>query len=669
MRVSLGVDTGGTYTDAVIIRDEEVVLASAKSLTTHHDLALGIGAAITAVLRDSAIAPTDISLVSISTTLATNALVEGHGGRVGLVAIGFSQKDLARQGLDTALRGEPFVLLDGGHNHSGSEAAQLDIAALKQWLSGQGAGLSGYAVAGQFATRNPAHEVAAAQIIREITGAPVSASHQLSAKLGGPKRALTAVLNARLIGMIDHLITATQDLMASNGIDAPLKVVRGDGAIISDVQARETPIETILSGPAASIVGARWLTDEKDALVSDIGGTTTDIAILENGLPKIDADGAEVGGMRTMVEAVAMRTFGLGGDSEVHVATEGLSGDLSLGPGRVIPIALLADEFPEAIHEVLDLQLDADRSQPQHGRFVIAVERGAAARAALTEREARVLEIVGEGPKPVLGLLANRQDEASLKALARMGMVRISGVTPSDASHALGHADHWDNSAATKALTLFARQRINSGMALAEGPQILAERIIDQLTDQTTQALLRVALDAEGGDLGAQATRYANHPLIRAGLSDHKGLVALKAGLNLPVIGLGASAGTYYPAVGARLSTGTVLPEHAGVANAIGAVVGQITMRESGEIEAAGEGQFRIYLEDGPKVFIDEVQAIDALELALTQRAEAAARTAGAQDVQSFLTLDVQRANLEGREVFVSASLSVASSGRPRVAR
>ncbi len=130
-------------------------------------------------------------------------------------------------------------------------------------------------------------------------------------------------------------------------------VVRGDGALVSADLAREKPIETILSGPAASIAGARWLTGETDALVSDIGGTTTDVCLLRDGRPKIDPQGARVGPYRTMVEAVAMRTTGLGGDSEVHVV-EGLDGGLRLGPRRLMPISLAATQFPALVHAVLD---------------------------------------------------------------------------------------------------------------------------------------------------------------------------------------------------------------------------------------------------------------------------------------------------------------------------
>ncbi|WP_330220536.1 hydantoinase/oxoprolinase family protein, partial [Sulfitobacter sp. HI0129] len=307
--------------------------------------------------------------------------------------IGFKERDLDAHGLREALRGEPYIVLAGGHDHAGAEAAPLDEAALTAFLETHGSAVSGFAVASQFAVRNPAHEQRAAALVQQMTGRPVSSSHQLSAKLNGPKRAMTAVLNARLIGMIDRLIGRAEDTLRDIGIPAPLMVVRGDGALISSAQARVRPIETILSGPAASIVGARWLTGADDALVSDIGGTTTDVALLRNGRPAIDPLGARVGPYRTMVEAVAMRTSGLGGDSEVHFISEGLQGGVTLGPRRLLPVSLLAVEAPELVHETLDAQLRATVPSEHDGRFVRAVAGQSSE--GLAPRDADLLERIG----------------------------------------------------------------------------------------------------------------------------------------------------------------------------------------------------------------------------------------------------------------------------------
>ena len=665
MPLLLGVDTGGTYTDAVLIRDEVEVIASAKALTTRVDLAIGIGEAVRAVLAQAGMAPADVAMASLSTTLATNALVEGQGGRVGLVYIGFAARDLETHGLAEALRGDPVLVLQGGHSHAGTEIAPLDVAALEAWLETV-SGVSGFAVAAQFATRNPAHENRAAAIITAMTGRPVSCSHHLSARLNGPKRALTAVLNARLIGMTHRLIGRAEDVLVEIGIHAPLMVVRGDGALMSAAQAKARPIETILSGPAASIVGARWLTGAEEALVSDIGGTTTDIAVLRKGRPAIDPNGAQVGPYRTMVEAVAMRTHGLGGDSEVHFISDGLDGGVALGPRRLLPVSLIALDAPTVVHEALEAQLRSAIPGEFDGRFVRAVAGVEAG--GLAERDLALLQRIGEDVHPLGAVLKTRLDGQALHRLVGRGLVQVAGVTPSDASHVLGGLTAWDRAAAEKALLLFGRRRTGAGEVLASDAQTLARIIVARLTEQTVLALLETAFAEEASAFDGPPADLARHPLLQRALAGHHGLLALQAGLAVDVIGLGASAANYYPAVGARLNTRMILPEHAGVANAIGAVVGQVTFRKSGTVTAPSEGKYRVHLETGPEDFTDPDQAMTRLETSLRMEAEAEASAAGAGDIRVNSQRDVRRAQVEAREVFVEAILTVEASGRPRVA-
>ncbi|MEP3673867.1 hydantoinase/oxoprolinase family protein [Sulfitobacter sp.] len=665
MALLLGVDTGGTYTDAVIIRDEVEVVASAKALTTRADLAIGVGGAVRAVLAQSGVAVDDIALASLSTTLATNALVEGQGGRVALIYIGFKERDLETHGLLDALNGDPAIVLAGGHNHAGGEAVPLDEAALRAFVAEHGDSVGGFAVAAQFATRNPAHELRAMALVAELTGRPVSASHQLSAKLNGPKRAMTAVLNARLIGMIDRLIGRAEDILREIGVQAPLMVVRGDGALISSAQARERPIETILSGPAASIVGARWMTGADHALVSDIGGTTTDVALLKGGRPAIDPAGAQVGPYRTMVEAVAMRTTGLGGDSEVHFVTEGLVGGVTLGPRRVLPVSLLAVDAPEVVHDALDAQLRSTLPGEHDGRFLRAV--AGQSMEGIGPRETALLERIGSGVHPLGDILRARIETGALKRLVDRGLVQVSAVTPSDACHVLGLADAWDRQAAEKALALFGRRRTGAGERLAAQADVLARMIVDQLQHQTALALLEAAFAEEEDGFGEDPAVLARHVLMQRGLGGHAGLVRLDTGLGVPVIGLGASARTYYPAVGTRLGCEMILPEHAGVANAIGAVVGRVTMREAGTVTSPSEGRFRVHLSAGPEDFRDETAALARLEEVLRAAAVGAAQDAGAADIKIDVTRDVRTAGVEGREVFVEAEITVEASGRPRV--
>jgi len=664
MSFLLGVDTGGTYTDAVLMDAAATrVIAKAKALTTRPDLAMGVGTAIDAVI--AGIDPAQVGMVSLSTTLATNALVEGQGGRVALVFIGFDPGEIARDGLPEALKGDPVIRLPGGHSHAGTEIAPLDLDSLREAVLALPPGLTGFAVAARFATRNPGHETAARDMIRALTGLPVTCSHELSQALGGPKRALTAVLNARLIGMIDRLIGACEGHLAQRGIPARLMVVRGDGALVSAALAREKPIETILSGPAASIAGACWLSGEREALVADIGGTTTDVCLLREGRPTIDPQGARVGAFRTMVEAVAMWTTGLGGDSEVHLE-EGLEGALRLGPRRLMPVSLLAVTEGPMVHRALDAALATEAPPEGAGRFAVPV--WAAPPAGLNAREAEVAARLGGGPLPLSEAVRTRVEGAALMRLVGRGLVLVSGLTPSDASHVLGTLQAWDRAAAEKALVLFARRRSGRGERIAPDAVGMARAVVAQLTTQTVDCLLEAAFAGDGRDWSLLPAELARHPLTQAGLDRHKGVLRVALTLGVPVIGLGASAGTYYGAVGERLGAQMVLPEHADVANAIGAVVGQVAMTATGTVISAGAGVFVAHLAAGPVRFAARDEALAALEAALAEEAASRARAAGVEEVRLTVTREIDEVAVENQPMFIEARLRVTAQGRPRIA-
>jgi N-methylhydantoinase A/oxoprolinase/acetone carboxylase beta subunit len=402
-------------------------------------------------------------------------------------------------------------------------------------------------------------------------------------------------------------------------------------------------------------------------LVSDIGGTTTDIALLRDGQPQIDPAGAQVGPYRTMVEAVAMRTTGLGGDSEVHLRSEGLAGGVTLGPRRLLPISLIAHEAPEVVLPALDRQLRAVMPGDYDGQFVRAVPGGDTA--GLSARDQAVCARIGAQTHPMDQLLSSRVEYLSIQRLVARGLVQLSGVTPTDASHVLGMLSAWNRDAAAVGLSLMGRRRMVAGDPLARTPEQMAKIIIDQLTAQTAKALLTSAF-AEEIDLysGAPAA-LADHELLQRGLRRAAGLVKMEARLDVDVIGLGASASTYYPAVGEALNCDVMLPEHAAVANAIGAVVGRITMRRSGTITAPSEGIFRVHFIEGPQDFQSEDDALLALETWLCDTARAEVEESGSNTVQVSSHRDIKRARSEAREVFIEAVISVEATGRPRVAR
>lgn len=659
----LGIDTGGTYTDAVLWSETGGVSAKAKSLTTRHDLAIGISGAVDAVLEKAGVDPASIKLASMSTTLATNALVEGQGGRVALVMIGFSPEDLARDGLKSALGHDPVVFCPGGHDVHGNEQ-DLDLGALRNALPTLEKTVSGFAVCAYFATRNPAHEIAARDLIRGNTGLPVTASHELSAKLGGPRRALTTLLNARLISMIDRLVAATEGFLEKRGIAAPLMVVRGDGALVSASFARARPIETILSGPAASLVGARHLTGLQSAIVSDIGGTTTDVAVLEKGRPRLDPEGARVGGLRTMVEAVAMYTFGLGGDSEVALAVGGLEARIVLGPRRLVPLALAGLAHGVAVTRHLERQLLATMPGRLDGRFAVRTGVPERLAAGLTGPEARLYAAIGDVPSPLDMLLSSNAQNATLNHLVSRGLVHICGFTPSDAAHTLGKQSNWDAAAARMGAELFARKRDGRGKIIAGSAEEFAQTVLSALTLRSAEAVFETAFAEDGLDGAATVA----HALVQRAIYKGDGIARLSMALDRPVIGLGASAPLHYEGLPPLIGNECVVPEDTDVANALGAVVGQVRVSVEASVSQPEEGLFRVSSGDSVRDFDNEEDAVAFAEADMREIAAARALEAGTDTAEIEIVREFRTSVIQDRRMFVEAQITAIATGRPRIA-
>ncbi len=674
----LGIDTGGTYTDAVLLSSDEVI-ASAKSLTTHADLALGVGRAIDAVMADASVKPADVELVSLSTTLATNALVEGRGGRVALIAMTLDPEGCRLAGLDAALGGDPVVHLNGGHSSSGDALGVPDLADLDRQLGNigavegsvvegsvvegyavEGSVVEGYAVAAQFSVRHPEHELMVRDHLLATTGRPVTCSHELSSALGGPARAVTCVLNARLIGVIDRLLTATEAHLSTLGVTAPLMVVRGDGSLMSVDVARQRPVETILSGPAASVIGALHLTRRAhDAIVSDIGGTTTDIAVVTNGSPVL-SDAAVVGGHRTMVHAVQVHTVGLGGDSEVVVDPVIGRTQLVLGPRRVIPISMLAAEHRDAVHAGLAADERADPTPRTAGRFVVVSDPNAAESLA-TSAERDLIEQIGSGPVAWRSVAGDRRRELAVERLVRRGVLGVAGVTPTDAAHVLGLSSAFDSDAARRSLELMAAQRDRFGARIDNTGMALAERIVMAVHEMTASTVLGVALAADG--LPAAA---ANSPLAKASRAASGRVVRSRISIEVPIIGLGASASTYYPAVGTLLGAQIECPPFAEVANAVGAVVSPVRVEVVVSIDEPSPDQFRISGAGQPVV----ASSLDAAYVEADALARSVSIASAIERGAVDPTVTVERldniVDLDGTAYFVSSTLTATAVGRAR---
>jgi N-methylhydantoinase A/oxoprolinase/acetone carboxylase beta subunit len=607
----IGIDTGGTYTDAAIIDPaSKKVLCSAKAITTKGDYAIGVGEAMAAALKQAQhISGNQIAMVSVSTTLATNAVVEGHGSPVASLLIGFDDAMVERTKIAASFPGLPILRVQGGHDHAGDEQAKLDIQKLTSQINSIKNDVAAIAVSSTFAVRNAKHEKLARDIIVKETGLPVTLSSELSSALDAPRRALTAVLNARLISRITLLVKAVQSAMTSLGIDAPLMIVKGDGSLARAQSVAQHPIETVLSGPAASLIGAKWLTGLDDLIMSDMGGTTTDIGVLLSGRPKVAEQGAEVGGWRTMVKAIDIKTIGLGGDSEVHI---GLNGMLEIGPQRAVPVSLIGARFPEVI-----AMLEGDLAEKEGGSLLgkfLLLPFGAQKQSAqgLSEREAEIFSMVTERPIALRKVAVSSAANRAVLSLRKKGLIQFASLTPSDCAHVLGRQANWSSDAALLATKLAARFR-DMKDATQERAQGLAQDVWSKTVALSARAIIETIVPA----------KLTDGEIISAvceGKAD-LGLAQVSIVPRYPIVAVGGPVRVYYEELERRLQGKVVFAEHCEVANAVGAAAGLVSHRVTYAVEGDGKGVFRVQGQGTSEVFGSGAAAVAAA----IARAEAAA--------------------------------------------
>lgn len=670
----LGIDTGGTYTDAVLVDDGDRVVAAAKRLTTHHDLTLGIDAALGALPAESLAAT---GLVALSTTLSTNAVVEGRGAPVAVLLPGYGGVQVEKSGLLDLFDRELIVTLPGGHDASGVEREALDEALARQAIERRMQRVSAFAVSSMFGVRNPAHELRLRDLVRETASRPVTCGHELASDLDAPRRALTAALNARMVPIIQELILAVQRILRACHVDAPLMMVKGNGSLINIETALRQPVGTVLSGPAASVVGACALSGARNAIVADMGGTTTDIAVVRDGQPELGSDGVLIGDWKPMVEAVRVISIGLGGDSEVRFSGRGR---IVIGPRRVVPLSLLGHLHP-AVRERLRAQLERGPNR-RDLRFALPLERNEVLLAACSEAEREAWQRLLEGPVELERIVAeDRETARAIARLQRKGLAVYSGFTPSDAAHVLGLCGHWCAESARLAALLWARQ-MRRLFGLGRWPEGDAEtpsrQVVECVSRRIGRVLIEAGLHQHRRLAAAEAQRLtglladlvyeseAGPPGLAERMPDSGSLFHLRFAADYPVVGVGAPASTFFPDAGRRLGVELLLPVHAAVANAFGAVMGSVLQRAQVTVTQPRHGHFVVHADREPLHF-DELQAAlaSAADIA-AERARRLVREAGAADCELRVEQAANhvRHDIDG-ELFLEARVTATATGRP----
>lgn len=558
MKKILGIDTGGTYTDLVIIESStRNVLAKYKTFTDRTDLCGSIEKGFEQLPEEYF---KDISMVSLSTTLATNAIVENHGCKTGLILIG--------ERPNGKLSSDQTALVKGKYDIKGRVKENLDIVEIETVVESFRGKVDAMAVSGYASVRNPKHEIYVKSVIEQKLGVPVACAHELTSLLGFYDRTVTVVLDAKLIPMLCELIDDVKSVMADNRIDAPLMVVKGDGSLMTEAVARSRPIDTILSGPASSIIGGTWLSGEDDVFVVDMGGTTTDIANVAGGLPKIRDEGAKVGGWFTHVRAAEVFTLGLGGDSRIYIDS---SGSIRIGPEKSIPLTMAADRYPELKDEMRHIyECGSYKNFRFHDHEAYLLIRKHE-KLTYSDDEKILIEILRKGPctKDYLKNHINMNKlQKLLDGLTQEGVVARISLTPTDILHVTGEFKMWDEEIADIALSIVTEK-------YGWKRKWFIEEVKRLITEKLDRTAIEAALYFDHHEVDMQPGSTYDYFINDLFFRNTSSVLQVRYRLPKKIVGIGAPAAAWLSDMGKKLGTSVMIPEHAEVANAVGAAVGR----------------------------------------------------------------------------------------------
>ncbi len=319
----VGLDVGGTHADVVLL-GHEGVLNEVKVPTDPANLFQTVLTALDQLTAD--VDPHRIERMVMSTTLTTNAIIQRKLPQVGMIVSG-------GPGIDPNLyrTNDHYACVKGSIDHRGREVKPVEAAEIEaRCTKFKDAGIRNVGVVTKFSTRNPAQEIAIAKILEDHFD-KVFLGHRISGNLSFPRRIVTTYLNAAVYPIHRQFFEAVQKTLLQKGWEVPIRILKADGGNTSFEASIDYPAQTIFSGPAASVMGSLAFGSEKgETLVMDVGGTTTDMAVLVDQVPLLDPLGVELGGHKTLIRALKTHSVGIGGDSAVRFEND----RLRVGPHR-----------------------------------------------------------------------------------------------------------------------------------------------------------------------------------------------------------------------------------------------------------------------------------------------------------------------------------------------
>lgn len=593
MKIGIGIDTGGTCTDAVAYDlEERKILASAKSLTTKDHLAEGIMASLGKLPKELV---QQAKSISLSTTLATNACVEGKGGRARLFIYGADKDYIMRIGAKSGeYTKEDLYCIDTETEFNGTINRMPDWDEIKKLID-ECSDCDAIATVEIYSKQTGAQlEKKTKQMVMQQLNVPAICGYELFKDLNFIRRGGSALLNARLVPLIDEFLKAVDQSLEGNRIDREPAIVRSDGTLMSREFARYRPVETLLCGPVASVMGAKELADAEDAIVVDMGGTTTDVAFVKGGIPIRAEDGVQIGNWRTFVKGLYVETFGLGGDSAVRYTSKGMY----LDERRVIPTCIIASEYPFIAEELKKL----DDSKMYNTRWLheyYILQNEITGKKGYTEEEHKVCDILKDGPKST-GTLAKAMDmevyylDLCTNKLEKEGIIMRSGLTPTDIMHIKGDYNAYNREASYYAASFVGRY-------LGLTPEQLGDKVYDAVKKKMYCHLGEILLKRQFSEfrrngVSEQVEYLLEQSWEQSKIGEDKHFdIALHLEAPAAFVGIGGPIHIFLDDVAQAFGSKAVIPDHAEVANAVGAVISNISFEIEVTIHPFYNGAGRMY--------------------------------------------------------------------------
>ena len=580
--IGIGIDTGGTCTDAVIYDlQAKRILAAGKTLTTKPNLEIGIARVLDSLPKELLEQADNIAL---STTLATNACVENKGCRAKLLIIGTDPSIIMR--LKEVLAGygirdlSQLIVLDAKAENMFSEPYDPDWEKLRQRAPELFSECDCVGIVQTFPGSNGGRfELTALRILQEELTIPLTIAYDICKETDFLKVCASTLLNARLIPLIEEFIQAVHHVMETLHLDIPLMIVRSDGTLMSEEMTRTRPVETLLCGPAASVIGGGELSQEADCLILDMGGTTTDIAMVRRGEPVRAVEGIMIGQYKTSIKGVNARAISLGGDTAVRFCDKALYLDTI----RIIPISILAAAYDTVLPALEEL----NRREHPHTRMIhefYVLQKDIAGKPGYTKVEHRICEILKNGPRitmDLVGQLGADLYHMDTTRLEQEGIIMKSGMTPTDMMVLKGDLSLYDDTAARLMLTYVA---MNIEKDLDQIPDMVYEMVIQKMYKSIGAYILYQQYPGRNDYFAPTHTEelldaYYEQARIRyndgyAAADKAYDVATMNLKTCLPLVGIGAPVHVFLPEVAKLFGTRAVLSAYSHVANALGAAAG-----------------------------------------------------------------------------------------------